>query len=422
MKKLIAMLMSVTIFLCGIIPVNATSEEGSTATEEESLTVYSQEDSTAEESTTASSVVLYYGDVNEDGRVAAGDARNVLRFAAAIIYFTGRQMRIGDITGDGRITASDARHVLRMSAELEELKIYDVGETDDDTNVYANFSVYDPETTTRAKKTGTPYVSTLSGFDTNITDENVFGYLSQLESYLRTLGGSTTTFCYMDVNREYYITYKADTVFRTQCTIKAPYCKALLEYLEANNIPLTYKIQLLSSHKWTGHYMSRFYSGSWHEVGDVIYYCLHYSDNTAYDCLTSTFGYGILNNNAEKVGSYLRLNGYMFGENSAFDMTKLFLDIYDYDGIYREWLYNIMENNESRNRIPAGIPSGTRVINKIGTGGDKTKGYHDCAVVFTEVPYALCIYTDYNYTKGSAKYPFGNIAGIINNINTGIEY
>ena len=62
---------------------------------------------------------LYYGDIDENGKITASDARTVLRCAAGIQEITQRQLKIADMNGDNKITASDARKILRTAANLE---------------------------------------------------------------------------------------------------------------------------------------------------------------------------------------------------------------------------------------------------------------------------------------------------------------
>lgn len=58
------------------------------------------------------------GDVNNDGRITAADARLILRFSANLQRYTALQKEKSDVNGDGRITAADARIVLRLAASL----------------------------------------------------------------------------------------------------------------------------------------------------------------------------------------------------------------------------------------------------------------------------------------------------------------
>ncbi len=59
------------------------------------------------------------GDINNDNKITASDARLVLRFSAKIVSPTESEKDASDVNRDGKITASDARHILRVSAKLE---------------------------------------------------------------------------------------------------------------------------------------------------------------------------------------------------------------------------------------------------------------------------------------------------------------
>ncbi len=68
------------------------------------------------------SFAAYLGDVNDDGKITASDARTILRVSAKLEQLDDKKMVFADVNTDGRITASDARTVLRMSARLEPLQ------------------------------------------------------------------------------------------------------------------------------------------------------------------------------------------------------------------------------------------------------------------------------------------------------------
>ncbi|NLL16582.1 MAG: hypothetical protein GX264_05245, partial [Clostridiales bacterium] len=61
------------------------------------------------------------GDMNNDGKVLADDARLALRHAAKIKTFSSSSdaFKAGDIDKDGKITAMDARQILRYAAGLD---------------------------------------------------------------------------------------------------------------------------------------------------------------------------------------------------------------------------------------------------------------------------------------------------------------
>lgn len=68
------------------------------------------------------SCAAYLGDVNNDGKITAADARTILRASAKLEKLDTEKSDVADLNGDGKITASDARTVLRMSAKLEQLQ------------------------------------------------------------------------------------------------------------------------------------------------------------------------------------------------------------------------------------------------------------------------------------------------------------
>lgn len=63
---------------------------------------------------------IRYGDVNDDGKISASDARIVLRASVGLERLNEIQTEKADVAKDGRITASDARLILRASVNLED--------------------------------------------------------------------------------------------------------------------------------------------------------------------------------------------------------------------------------------------------------------------------------------------------------------
>lgn len=57
------------------------------------------------------------GDVNDDGKVSALDARWILQYVAGSRAFTARQVEAADVSGDGKVSAIDARNVLQLVAK-----------------------------------------------------------------------------------------------------------------------------------------------------------------------------------------------------------------------------------------------------------------------------------------------------------------
>lgn len=61
------------------------------------------------------------GDINNDDKVTATDARLALRISAKLDEPTELQKKAADVNNDSKVTATDARIILRVSAKLEKL-------------------------------------------------------------------------------------------------------------------------------------------------------------------------------------------------------------------------------------------------------------------------------------------------------------
>lgn len=61
------------------------------------------------------------GDINNDGKVNALDARTALRASAQLDTLTEAQAEAADVNFDGKVNAIDARIILRVSAQLDTL-------------------------------------------------------------------------------------------------------------------------------------------------------------------------------------------------------------------------------------------------------------------------------------------------------------
>ena len=61
------------------------------------------------------------GDIDNDGKITAIDARKVLRYSAGLETMSDGQLIAADVNGDGKANAIDARLILRCAANLENL-------------------------------------------------------------------------------------------------------------------------------------------------------------------------------------------------------------------------------------------------------------------------------------------------------------
>lgn len=95
------------------------------------------------------------GDVNNDGKITASDARTTLRASAKLEELTDEQLKITDVDFNGRVSAADARIILRVSAKLEEFKTEETTTQTEETTTQTGETTTKTETTTKAPETTT---------------------------------------------------------------------------------------------------------------------------------------------------------------------------------------------------------------------------------------------------------------------------
>ncbi len=89
------------------------------------------------------------GDVNNDGKINASDARTTLRASAKLETLTDEQLKVADVDFNGRVSAADARIILRVSAKLEDFS------TEAETTTKAEETTAKPEETTKKPESTT---------------------------------------------------------------------------------------------------------------------------------------------------------------------------------------------------------------------------------------------------------------------------
>ena len=105
-------------------PTTVPTTVPTTAPTTEPTTVPSTEptsEPTSETTTNPPEIQIMIGDINNDDKVNASDARLALRFSAKLDTPTEMQFKAADVNNDGKLNASDARMILRAAAKLESL-------------------------------------------------------------------------------------------------------------------------------------------------------------------------------------------------------------------------------------------------------------------------------------------------------------
>ncbi|MBR3935986.1 MAG: leucine-rich repeat protein [Oscillospiraceae bacterium] len=59
-----------------------------------------------------------FGDTNSDGKINVIDANLIRRYAASLLEFDEKQLRVGDVNGDGEIDVMDASYIRRFAVKL----------------------------------------------------------------------------------------------------------------------------------------------------------------------------------------------------------------------------------------------------------------------------------------------------------------
>jgi len=181
-----------------------------------------------------------------------------------------------------------------------------------------------------------------------------------------------------------------DEVFTAASLIKLPVILTLYQEVEEGSLSLETKYTLWQEDKRSG-------SGSLvgKPVGTVYTYQKlaelmgQQSDNTAFAALTRILGEKKIQTTIDSLG--MSKTSFTRNETTPTDIGLFFRKLYGGSVITREHRDEILEfltNTIYEDRIPAGVPEGTRVAHKIGT---ELGVFSDSGVVFASRPFVLVI-------------------------------
>lgn len=264
---------------------------------------------------------------------------------------------------------------------------------------------------------GGNYGFTVSGFEMVYSNEemqNCFDRLQEIcsSSYFP-LG-----FEFKNVETGATIGYHQYEQFMTCSTIKAPFVKSLL----VKDIDLDTKIPL--NNKWAGDdgTLSGEDYGKEFTARELIEYTILESDNTAYQLLCQTFGTDEFNRNQYEIGANFTL-GYnaewIFTYCTPEDMTKSYVDIYKFaeENKLGKWLTDLMCNAKLNIQIGKALGEKYPVAQKYGTDYLES-AFSDCAIVYADSPFVLCIYTQQTPETEESCQVFKDIALVCDDINS----
>lgn len=258
------------------------------------------------------------------------------------------------------------------------------------------------------------YSFSISGFDT-VTSINDFNdYLDELQNVISDCNFNIS-FSYENMDTGAYISCNETKKYATCSTIKTPFAGSLLK----SGIDINQKITKTVNWPGDGGYVANIKTGTQLTVKQLIRYAVQRSDNTAYYNLVKHFGYTQFNSDLRSIGANYSLgDSWIFTYCTSADMLKCYKEIYKYGEKTNlgKWLIKLMQDTDVNRQIGKALDSKYEVSQKYGSDYSE-KQYHDCAIVYADSPFVLCIFTNqYPETDQSDKV-FIEIANIIDRIN-----
>lgn len=191
------------------------------------------------------------------------------------------------------------------------------------------------------------------------------------------------------------ISYNADRFFSAASAVKAPYAYMCYSQIrdELADFSETLIYQKSDYIGGTG-ILKNQAAGGRYSLKELLYYCLHYSDNIAYRMLTERFGTDEYNAWLDELGiEGLHIQaGSLWPEMTARELAAVWQQIYEFedtDSGVRDEMLDVLTN--ARTNLIGQSLSGKTVAHK---GGWMVGAYHDAGIVFGEEPYLLVVLTE----------------------------
>jgi len=324
----------------------------------------------------------YLGDVNKDSNIDSSDYLLIKKFFTKEIEL---DEELADVDKNGRITATD---YLKLK--------------------YAILS-------------GNPY----SLGKIKIIETKQEELENALEEYQKKNPKIKFSVGIANINNDEHFFYNGNETFRSGCTIKAPYLWYCALQIQEKNIDWEKtKLKYVKTTEGTSvlRRLNKQNGTTSFSLKTTMNYVAKYSDNDGYRMLVNKFGTAGFNKLMDKIGSSTKIGGSVgnFGTATAEDRVTEWKEIYKFlennnskeARNLKKWL-----QNDSYNYIGRAIGEQTIYMSGWVKGNGTT---NDCAVVLTEEPYILTIFTsDGNYYEKDTDIPeeyLYDIAKIVNNI------
>ena len=258
------------------------------------------------------------------------------------------------------------------------------------------------------------YSFKMQGCEKVTSIQDFYDYLDELQKVISNCNFNMSL-SYENMDTGSSISYNDTARFATCSTIKTPFVASLLK----SGIDLSEKVE--KTVNWSGDYgiTARAKTGTEFTARQLIKYTIQRSDNTAYYNLVKHFGYSQFNSDLYSIGANYTLgNSWIFTYCTSSDMLKCYKEIYKY-GEHTdrgEWLTELMTDTDVNRQIGKVLDSKYKVSQKYGSDWSE-KQYHDCAIVYADSPFVLCIFTNQYPETDQSDRVFKEIANIIDRIN-----
>lgn len=235
--------------------------------------------------------------------------------------------------------------------------------------------------------------------------------------------GYALGFSFENVETGAQINYNSMKQFMTCSTIKVPYIKSIL----ADGIDLDEKI--IKDKNWVGDivgedYIASMDMGTEFTAKELIEAAVQRSDNTAYYLLEQHYGWNVFNNLQYQIGSnYYVGSDWIFTYATSADMLRSYVDIYEFgeENELGEWLTDLMTDTDLNEQIGKELSKKYKVSQKYGSEFNENV-YNDCAIVYAQSPFVLCIMSDQPPETEQSSKVFIELAEVFDEINSLIYY
>lgn len=336
----------------------------------------------------------------------------------------------------GGVVSQDVTSSADKDKEDEKTSGESVEDEDENEETAAAETTTVAETTTAAETTAVPETETvteaaptdvdssaLSGHSFSIdnfvtqvySNEELENAFDEIDSIISEYGTSIS-FAYYNIDTGAAVRYNESKSYGTCSTVKAPYCKYLLE----SGIDLDEEFGV--SYYWSGDYgtVASMSYGTKLTAREYITYTICQSDNSAYYNLVKHYGYYGFNEMNRSLGvSYSLGNTWIFTHCTAEDLLKQYIDIYEFaeENERGRWLVELMQDTDVETQITAELAEEYPVAHKYGSDSSQTC-FHDCAIVYANSPFVLVIMTNQvPETEESCKV-FRRLARQFDNVNS----